>query len=189
MQRFALSAFVLLSMVSLATVVAVAADEKPAMPEMPKPQKEHAALEKFVGEWDVVATCNMPGSEPVKNKGTESAKMIGGFFLQATLNADMMGQPMTGVLTLGYDTEKKQYIGTWIDSVGGKLWTYTGNMDPAGKILTLDCEGPCPMTGKQTKFKEVIELKDDNSKTFTSTVLGEDGKWSTMMTATYTRKQ
>lgn len=186
MQRFGL---IVLALLMLVSAVAIAADEKPAMPPMPTPQKEHELLAQFAGEWDCEATCHMPGSEPVKNKGTESAKMIGGFWLQGTINGEMMGKPMTGVLTLGFDAQNKQYVGTWIDSMTGKLWTYTGEMDPSGKALTLSCEGPCPMTGKVTQFKEVLELTDKDHKTFTSTVKGEDGKWATMMTATYARKK
>ena len=68
--------------------------------------------------------------------------MIGGFFLVAENTGTIMDMPFTGILTLGYDPKKQQYVGTWVDSFQGYLWTYTGEVDAAGKTLTLHTEGP-----------------------------------------------
>ena len=69
------------------------------------------------------------------------------------------------------------------------MWIYTGTVDAAGKTLTIETEGPNFMeAGKTCKFREVIEVKNKNSKTHTATMLGDDGKWATFMTATYRRK-
>ena len=97
--------------------------------------------------------------------------------------------PFTGILTIGFDPKKDKYIGTWVDSMTGQLWTYEGEVGAEGKTLTLNAEGPSPMDPTQTaKFREVIEIKDKDHRTFQSSVQGEDGKWVPMMTATYARK-
>jgi hypothetical protein len=96
--------------------------------------------------------------------------------------------PMTGMLTLGYDVQKKKYAATWIDSMSDYLWKYDGTLDESGKTLTLETVGPCPMQGgKMTKFKDVIEIKDKDHRTFKSWV-DFDGKMVQMLTINYTRK-
>ena len=52
------------------------------------------------------------------------------------------GGPATTLMTLGYDPEKKRFVGTWIGSMMTHLWIYDGALDAAGKVLTLDAEGP-----------------------------------------------
>ncbi len=101
-----------------------------------------------------------------------------------------MEMPMTGVMTLGYDPEKKKYVGTWVDSMTSHLWRYEGTVDAAGKVLTLDTEGPNPAApGKTAKFKERIEFKSKDHKVFTSSMQGDDGEWVTFMTMNSKRKK
>jgi hypothetical protein len=160
------------------------------MPKMPPPQKEHAWLQQFVGEWTSEGEMFMePGKPPMKSTGTESTRALGGFWIVAENKSTFMDQPFTGVLTLGYDPEKKQYVGTWIDSVNSHLWTYAGTVDAAGKTLTLETEGPCPgKPGQLSKFKETVEFKSKDHKVFSSSIQGDDGKWTTIMTINYRRK-
>lgn len=160
-------------------------------PQMPKPEKEHAWLQHLTGEWDTEAEMFMePGKPPLKAQGSESARMVGGFWLLAEAKGEMMGMEFRSVFTLGYDAQKKKYIGTWIDNCTNYLWKYEGTVDSTGKVLTLETEGPCPMSGgKLTKFKEVIEIKDKDHKFFTSSMQGEDGKWTTIVSVNYRRKK
>ena len=155
------------------------------MPEMPKPLKEHAWLEQFAGRWDSVIEFSMGSDkEPMKSKTTEKARMVGGFWIVSEGEGDMMGTPFSSILTLGYDAAKKCYVGTWVDSMTGVLWSYSGNVDQSGKILVLEAEGPCPMQGgKICKFKDIIEMKSKDHKVVTNQIMGEDGKWVTMATS------
>jgi hypothetical protein len=161
-----------------------------SVPEMPKPQKEHAWLEQLAGEWDSVSEVKPPGQEEaLKFTGEERSRMIGGFWLVAENKGDMFGTPFTGIMTLGYDPKSKKYIGTWIDSVGDYMWQYKGSVD--GKKLTLESKGPCPVKppGTMVNFRETIELKDKDHKVFTSSFQEDDGSWTQMLTMTYTRKK
>jgi len=73
--------------------------------------------------------------------------------------------------------------------MSGFLWKYVGSVDDAGKVLTLESEGPCPMKpGQMSKFKDVTEFKSDGHRVFTSSMQGEDGKWITIMTGSAHRK-
>jgi hypothetical protein len=161
-----------------------------AVPEMPQPQKEHAWLEQLAGEWDTVSEVKPPGQEQtMKFKGEESSRMIGGFWLLAENKGDMFGTPFTGIMTLGYEPKSKEYIGTWIDSVGDYMWQYKGSVD--GKKLTLENKGPCPLKppGTMVNFRETLELKDKDHKVFTSSFQDDDGSWKQMLTINFTRKK
>lgn len=158
---------------------------------MEKPTKEHAWLEQLAGEWEADFEASMgPGQPGMKGKGSEKSSMLGGFWYLAEGEANMGGMAVKSRLTLGYDPEKKKYIGTWVDSISHQLWKYEGTVDATGKKLTLDTEGPNMMTpGKTAKYQETIEVKGPDHKVFTSSILGEDGKWFTFMKADYRRKK
>jgi hypothetical protein len=158
------------------------------MPEMPTPQDEHKWLERFVGEWTSEAECEMPGQESMKCQGTQTARMLGGFWMLAEGSAEMMGTTVRTLLTLGYDPAKQHYVGTWVDSCHNHLWQYKGTLDETGDVLTLETEGPNMMLdGKMTKYREIIDFKGDDHYVFTSSMQGEDGQWQTFMTSNFRR--
>jgi hypothetical protein len=155
-----------------------------APPDAPQPQKEHEWLQQFVGEWESEAECVVaPGVEPIKATSRETCRMLGGFWMKSEGESDMMGTKIQFVLTLGYSVDRKRYIGTWIDSTGDTMWKYEGKVDETGKILTLETEGPSfGDPTKTAKYKEVLEFKSPDHRVFTSSVLGDDGKWHTFIT-------
>jgi hypothetical protein len=159
------------------------------MPEMPAPGKEHKLLEQFAGEWTVESTANIPGSdEPMTCTGTESSKLMGGFWFVADGEGDMGGMKMTSLMTIGYDTKAKQYVGTFVCSAGDTMWEYTGKFDETGKKLILSTTGPAMMDpDAMVEYEETLELVDADHKTFTSSVKGDDGKWTEIVKMEYTR--
>jgi hypothetical protein len=68
------------------------------------------------------------------------------------------------------------------------MWEYEGQFDESGKKLILDTVGPS-MTDptKQAKYQETLELVDKDTKVFTSSVEGADGKWQPIVTVNYRR--
>jgi hypothetical protein len=181
-----------LAVVAAALFTGTTALSAQEMPKMPEPTKEHIWLQQFVGEWETEAEITMdPSQPPMKGKGTESVRALGGFWVVGEGTGTMEGMPgtMKSVLTLGYDPAAKKYIGSWIDSMTSTYWKYEGSVDASGKTLTLDTEGPCPMKPGLVKFKEVTEFKDKDHRVFTSSILGDDGKWTKMVTVNYRRKK
>lgn len=160
-------------------------------PEMPKPTKEHELLNQFAGEWDLkIEMIPAPGQEPIKCEATESAKMVGGFWLVSRGEGNVMNTPMTNLLTIGYDPKTKKYVGTFVCSADSTLWKYEGAMDASGKALTLETTGPSPLDPtKNAKYRETLELKDKDHKVFTSLMQGDDGKWVKFVTMDYRRKK
>jgi hypothetical protein len=161
-----------------------------SLPDFPKPQKEHEWLQQLAGEWDTTGEMKMEGQPAMTCKGTESARMLGGFWLVSEGETNPMGMHMESRMTLGYDTKKRKYVGTWIDSATEHMWKYEGTLDSTGKTLTLETEGPNFLAeGKLAKFKDILTIKDKAHKALTSQIQIDDGTWVTFMTATYVRKK
>jgi hypothetical protein len=179
-----ISAIAGLSMVLLGVAAA------PQDGAMPKPAKEHEWLKQIAGEWESEGEAILaPDQPPMKIKGTESGRMVGGFWVTVEHKGEFMGAPFTGIMTLGYDPEKKKFVGTWVDSMGSYLWQYVGTLDESGKVLTLESEGPSHEgPGKLAKFRESIEIKGKDEKVFVSRI-EKDGKWVTALTMTSKRKK
>jgi hypothetical protein len=155
----------------------------------PEPQAEHKWLQRLVGEWTMEAEAIEPGKPPFKAQGTESVRSLGGLWIIAEGEGEMPGGG-TGrnVMTLGYDPAQQRVAGTWIGSMMTHMWVYDGELDQAANVLTLKAEGPAMTAeGGTAHYKDVIELVDDDHRTLTSHVLGEDGEWTQFMTARYTR--
>jgi hypothetical protein len=155
-----------------------------------EPQKEHQWLQQLVGEWTYEAEATMaPGQPPSKFEGAERVRSLGGLWILAEGQGEMPGcGAATTVLTLGYDPQKQRYVGTWIGSMMTHLWLYEGALDAAGRVLTLNAEGPHMATeGKMAQYKDVIEFKRDDYRVLTSHLRGEDREWHGFMTAHYRR--
>jgi len=157
-----------------------------------EPQKEHKWLEKLVGEWTYESDFPPePGKPPEKCTGTEVVRSLGGLWVLGEGRGEMPGGgALTMVLTLGYDPQKKRYVGTWIGTMMANLWVYEGAVDVTGNKLTLHTEGPdMAVEGKTAKYKDVIEFKSDDHRVLTSHTQGEDGRWNQIMTMSYRRKR
>jgi hypothetical protein len=155
-----------------------------------EPQKEHQWLQQLVGEWTYEGEATMvPGQPPSKFDGSERVRSLGGLWILAEGQGEMPGcGAATTVLTLGYDPQQQRYVGTWIGSMMTHLWLYEGSLDAAGRVLTLNAEGPdMAAAGKMAQYKDVIDLKSDDHRVLTSHMRGEDGEWHGFMTAHYRR--
>ena len=157
-----------------------------------QPQQEHHWLQKMVGEWTSEVEASMgPDKPPETFRGTDTVRSIGGLWVVCEGRGEMPGGgTATTIMTLGYDPAKKRFVGTFIGSMMTHLWVYDGKLDPAGKVLTLDTEGPSfTAEGKMTKYQDVIEIKSDDHRVLSSQALGDDGNWHRFMTANYRRRK
>ena len=155
-----------------------------------EPQKQHAWLHKLVGEWTFEGNCVMgPDQPPMKNTGSESVRSLGGLWTVGEGSGDMPdGKPMKSIMTLGYDPQKERFVGTFVASMMTHLWLYDGELDAAGRVLTLNAEGPgMSGDGKMAKYQDVITMQSNDHRILTARVQGDDGKWTEFMTAHYRR--
>jgi hypothetical protein len=183
---------ILLAAVALLVANAYSDDTKKAAPSMegmiPKAGPEHAVLKQQEGVWDATVESLMaPGAAPIVSTGVETNTLMGGLWLVTDFKGEFMGTPFLGHGMLGYDSSKKKYVSTWVDSMSVGLQVGESTFDAAKKTMAGSIEGP-DMTGKLTKMTSVVEWKDADTRVFTMTMPGADGKLVTMR-ITYKRRK
>jgi hypothetical protein len=152
------------------------------------PEKEHAWLQQFVGEWKTRGTmAGAEGQPPLE--GREQVRSLGDYWILSEVSGTMPGGGrMSAVMTLGYDPERKRFVGTWIDSVTTHMWQYEGTLDASGKVLTLETEGPdFENPQKTTRFRDVLEFHDKDHKALRSLMQAPDGTWTEFLRTDFTR--
>lgn len=155
-------------------------------------QKEHKWLQRLVGEWTSEGEATMePGKPAERFTGTESVRSLDGVWILGEGRGEMPGGVVGRTLmTLGYDPQRKRFVGTWIGSMMTHMWVYDGSLDGSERVLTLDTEGPgFANDGTMAKFRDVIEMKSDDHRVLTSHVRGDDGMWEQFVTVNYRRKR
>lgn len=175
---------------SLAVGAAALQDATEMMPTPAEPAAQHAWLQRLVGEWTCTVEAAMDeGLPPMTFESTESVRSIGGLWIVAESRGELAGSPFASMLTLGYDPEKKAFVGSWIDTMHTHLWTYTGQLDEASGTLTLDTEGPSfEQPGTMGRYRETLQLVAPDHKVFTSSYEKADGTFEPFMRAEYRRK-
>lgn len=180
-----------LTVISLAAVLVLhAALLGQDQQQLPGPENEHQWLEKFVGEWTTHSKASMGPDQPeMECSGTISSRRLGKLWVLNEMKGSLGDFEMHGVQTIGYDPQKKKYVGTWVDSMVNHLWHYEGTVDESGRKLTLEAEGPNHTAGgKLTKFRDAYEFASDDRIIITASMQSEDGEWITFMTGEATRK-
>src|SRR5688572_16235421 len=107
-----------------------------------EPQDQHKWLHRMIGDWNCEGEAEMaPGQPPVKWKSTETVRSLGGVWIIGEGLGQMPeGGESKSVMTLGYDTAKQRFVGTFVANMMTNLWVYEGTLE--GDVLTLDTEGP-----------------------------------------------
>jgi hypothetical protein len=151
----------------------------------PVPEKEHKWLQRFLGEWI---------AEGEDGIGTETGRAMGDVWIVVEGSGGMPGgdDSITQVtqLTLGYDPTRKRFVGSWVGSMMAYQWVYDGELDAAGNVLTLNCEGPAfDGSGKMMPYRDVHEFVSDDHRQLKAYTQNEDGTWNHFMTTDYRRKK
>lgn len=153
-------------------------------------RSENRWLERLVGDWTWEAeTAELPGSPASKVAGRESVRSLGGTWVVCEGEGEMPdGGRATSLMSLGFDPERRRFVGTFIASAMAHLWIYDGALDAAADTLRLDTEGPGFEEGTTTaKYVDEIAFQDDDHRTLTSSFLALDGTWRRFMTSRYRR--
>ena len=153
----------------IAPIVCLAASTLSAQepPEMEKPGEHHKHLEMMAGTWDVKSKFYMIPGQTIEMTGMEVAKMQpGGFWLISDFTGKFMGEPFHGHGILGYEAHKKEYVGTWADSLASVLVISKGTCSKDGRVTTMIGKSFNPIENREVTYKQVAKIKDANTKTF-----------------------
>ena len=115
---------------------------------------EHERLSYDVGVWDATVKSYMqgPDAEPLVSHGTEVVKLMpGGLWSIADFEGKFGDAPFHGHGQSGYDTMKKKYVGTWIDSMSPSFMTTEGDYEPHAKTLTMYGKGTEPRSASPSR--------------------------------------
>jgi hypothetical protein len=161
-----------------------------AMMSAGTPGDAHKKLDPFVGTWDTkISMWMMPGTDPMTHTGTSTnAWVMGGRYLEQRYKGDVMGMPFEGIGYTGYDNIKKQYWGTWMDSMSTGVMSSAGTASD-GKTFEFAATMADPMTGKDSTSTEKLTITDADHHTMEMWSPGPDGKLFKMMEIAYTRKK
>jgi hypothetical protein len=181
------AALLLVCSIPLAAQDAAAAE---AMAKAGTPGEPHRKLDAFVGTWAVKINMWMaPNTPPMTSQGTSENKWaMNGRYLEQRFKGDFMGTPFEGIGYTGYDNVKKQYWGTWMDSMSTGMMLATGWM-PDAKTWMFSGSFADPMTGKDARVEERITINGADQHTFEMYGLAPDGSMFRMMEMVYSRKK
>ncbi|MAX23458.1 MAG: hypothetical protein CMJ19_03050 [Phycisphaeraceae bacterium] len=158
-----------------------------------KPQKEHLWLKQILGKWKVTFECAMGPDQPTAAfEGVETVQSIGEIWFIARgenqtpcSDGDQAGNSM---MTLGYDTAKGYYVGSFVCSMMNWMWQYhDGQLDDAGKILTLKTTGPLCTGEGLAEYEDAMEIIDTDHRVLRSRMKMPDGSWQQIMQGKYQR--
>jgi uncharacterized protein DUF1579 len=153
------------------------------------PGEPHKLFASLAGSWTTQTKEWMePGKPPTESTGTAEMKMLlDGRFLYQEYNAQMMGQPFSGIGIDAYDNMSKKYVTAWMDTMGTGIFVMEGTASTDGKTITLKGSHPEPGGGKMT-HRAVWKIVDNNTQTFDMYGAHHGGKEMKMLEISYTRK-
>jgi len=191
MKKILFAAVTILSALSYHSSVNAQTDPMKAWQDFMTPGPMHKWMASHVGTWEAeVSQWLDPAAPPTKSKATDVVKMsMNGLYQIADFSSNMMGMPMTGQSTLGYDNAKKKFVLSWIDNLGSGIVVMSGTYDEATKTLELKGKQTDPMTGGDSDIRQVNKYIDDDTYIMTMYGAGMDGKEVKFMEGTFKRKK
>ena len=172
---------------------------KPAVPtpaqlaEMEKVQAPGAMHQwlksNLAGSWTIQAKIFMgPGETQAATGSAEIKATHGDRFIAEEFTTTMMGKPMTGTVTYGYENVRKRFTSTEIDSRGTTTTTLVGTLDEATKTVTFTGPIWSAMSNREVTGRLVLRAENEKKHTIELYSTGPDGKEQKRMEQVYTRK-
>ena len=162
-----------------------------AMMKAITPGDAHKLLDGMVGTWDAKVSAWMdPSQPPVAGSGvSENSWVLGNREVMEKFTGTFMGSPFSGIGFSGYDNMKKQYWGTWMDTMSTAPMMSTGNTPDGGKTWKFQASMPDPMSGHDVAVEERVTVTDKDHHSMEMWMTGPDGRPFKMMEIQYTRKK
>ncbi|MBL7702225.1 MAG: DUF1579 domain-containing protein [Ferruginibacter sp.] len=159
--------------------------------EFATPGDMHKWMEKTNGTWEGDVSSWMAADAPpaISKAVNVQSSVLGGRYVIGKFTGSMMGAPLEGMSTMGYDNAKKMFTSTWVDNMGTGIVHMTGTYNEATKTLSLKGHQTDFMTGKDGDIREEMVMIDDNTYKMTMYGSGMDGKEMKFMEGTFKKKK
>lgn len=166
-------------------------EEVPGWVQIHTPGEAHRKMDIFEGTWKTSMRIWMagPDQEPNVSKGQSTFQWIlDGRFMEEKAESNMslpsddgkmVAVPFAGRGVLGYDNVRKQYVNTWMDTLGTHIAYNKGHLSADGKTLTLYGEMDEPaqgIYGRWIRLQTTFETRDRHVFTMYDLHAGEDYK-------------
>ena len=126
--------------------------------------KHHTMVTQAAGQWAGTITVHNPAMpEPMVSDCTESVQKIGDLWTVSNFKAPFGGMNFHGSSTFGYDTDKKKFVGTWVDSMTTSFTQMEGVYNEERKAIVLDYKMKDQATGEMKDARMVIRSDKENS--------------------------
>ncbi len=133
-----------------------------------QPTKEHEWLKQFEGTWEAKSEFTDKDGKKETCTGVETNKVaLGGFWLVQMFKGEMDGKPFEGHGMMGYDTPRKKFVMTWVDSMSPCKMSAEGDAETDGKTFTFRGETVDPRDAKTCKHRLVHEFRDADTRVLT----------------------
>jgi hypothetical protein len=146
-------------------------------------------LARFVGTWNVQGQVWVaPGADPMPANGTAISEWaLEELFVHTRYKGETMGESFVGV---GYDTwneARQKHIGVWMDSEGTEIYSFEGDWDESGNVLTLYGKQYDAEKKKFVKTRAVATFRSSSMYTYEASYENEAGEWVKSMDAIFGR--
>ena len=174
--------FLLLMPTTIFAQEEMSAEQKAWMDYM-TPGPMHEMMAGSVGEWKSKNTFWMdPAGEPMVNEGTVKFEMImDGRYMKSTHKGMVMGMPFTGMNLQAYDNATKEFVAVWIDNLGTGMSVSNGTYDEATKTINSTGTMVDPMSGKDVKYRQTVQLLSDNHQVMEMFIYSDGKEYKNMI--------
>lgn len=154
---------------------------------------QHDWLKALEGEWlcESESVEGAPQQAPCA-RGRETVRALGDLWVLLEGRSELEGGGvMHTLMTLGFDPargEGGRFVGSWVGSVMSMQWVYDGELDAAGRVLSLYCEGPDFSGSGTARYCDRIELISQDERSLTAHVQAPDGSWRPFMCVRFHRR-
>jgi hypothetical protein len=128
------------------------------------PGPEHKKLDPFVGDWNVtIKLWTDPNQSPAQATGTAQRKWImGGRFVQETVQIDCHGKTFDGMSLVGYDRAQKKFTVAKVCGLCGTISHGLASCNSSGTKFECVKEECCPLSGQKIKGRDEVLIESND---------------------------
>jgi hypothetical protein len=135
-----------------------------ALAEAGKPGPEHQKLQPFVGDWTFTLRVWTDPSQPqAEVTGTvERRWILGGRFIQESVQGEYKGKTFEGLGLLGYDNAQRKFTAVRACGLCGTISHGLATCDESGTKFVCAKEECCPLTGQKVQGRDEIRVENND---------------------------